>query len=83
MNQTLQHRNLENCSLNDHKTQILPSSITVHFLYSLPSPRIPTLQAPNPLASESSPVGNWEEVSSKLGSKPAQLIHRGLHEPPP
>lgn len=77
MDQTLQNRNLENCSLNDYEAWILSSSITVHFLSSL-SPlknslpcRFQTLWTQSP-----PPVGMWEEVRSKLGSKPAQLIHR-------
>lgn len=75
MDPTLGNRIWENSSLNGHKTQSRSSSIQSIFFYFSPPSSPLSLQAPNPLASESSTVGSLEEVSPKLGSKPDQLIH--------
>lgn len=48
MDQTLQNRNLENCSLNDHKPRSSLSSVTVHFRYSLSAPKNPFLAGSKP-----------------------------------
>lgn len=68
MDQTLHNRDLGNGSLSDHITQSL-SSASSFSLLTLP-------KNPFPVGSKPSPGGTWEEVSSKLGSKAAQLIHR-------
>lgn len=69
MDQSLQNRNLENCLLNDHKTQSLSSSIQSIFFYSF-SPHLcwaPSPRAPNPLAPEASTEGIWV-ISPRQGA---------------
>ena len=74
MDPTLRNRIWENSSLNGHKTQSGSIQSIVSTSPLPPHPKPLFLYISNPLASESSTVGSWEEGSPKLGTKAAQPI---------